>query len=117
MQRFEPETFTSAVSYANHSATKTCYNHGDIKNRSRIASESNQPTKYSASVYSTYTQARLYSVHERAALSVLTLWSQRPLGNQNQPKKINYCIIIFLQIINTLLSKKFKNTPLISRYP
>ena len=39
--RFDPATFTPTDCYANHSATKTCYMQGDIKSRSRIASESN----------------------------------------------------------------------------
>ena len=55
MWRFEPATFTSAVCYANHSATQTCYTM-DIKNKTKIASESNQKF-YKCSFWAAYTVA------------------------------------------------------------
>ena len=47
-------TFTSAVCYASHSVTKTCYEKCDIKNRSRVALESNQKN-FKCSFWAGYT--------------------------------------------------------------
>ena len=53
-RRFEPATFTSAVCYANNSATENCYRQCEIKNISRIASDSNQKF-YKCSFWAAYT--------------------------------------------------------------
>ena len=47
-------TFISAVCYASHSVTKTCYEKCDIKNRSRVALESNQKN-FKCSFWAGYT--------------------------------------------------------------